>query len=64
MRSVSNGGALKLELQILSNLASRSRERNREHARRTRMRKKAQLATLQMRVAELQTEVSSTQSFV
>lgn len=35
----------------------RSRERNREHARRTRMRKKAQLATLQLRVAELQTEV-------
>merc|ERR1712072_1390896 len=34
----------------------RSRERNREHARRTRQRKKAQLQTLQSRVAELQEE--------
>ena len=34
----------------------RSRERNREHARRTRQRKKAQLQTLQQRVAELQEE--------
>ena len=34
----------------------RSRERNREHARRTRLRKKAQLASLQLRVTELQTE--------
>mmetsp|Transcript_9300 Transcript_9300/g.27846 ORF Transcript_9300/g.27846 Transcript_9300/m.27846 type:complete len:255 (-) Transcript_9300:73-837(-) len=34
----------------------RSRERNREHARRTRQRKKAQLQTLQARVAELQEE--------
>mmetsp|Transcript_5161 Transcript_5161/g.16237 ORF Transcript_5161/g.16237 Transcript_5161/m.16237 type:complete len:303 (+) Transcript_5161:46-954(+) len=34
----------------------RSRERNREHARRTRLRKKAQLASLQVRVTELQAE--------
>ena len=34
----------------------RSRERNREHARRTRQRKKAQLQTLQSRVQELQDE--------
>ena len=34
----------------------RSRERNREHARRTRLRKKAQMATMQQRVAELQAE--------
>ena len=34
----------------------RSRERNREHARRTRQRKKAQLQVLQSRVAELQEE--------
>ena len=34
----------------------RSRERNREHARRTRLRKKAQMATRQQRVAELQAE--------
>eukprot|EP00635_Sarcinochrysidales_sp_CCMP3193_P005812 CAMPEP_0118890416 /NCGR_PEP_ID=MMETSP1166-20130328/888_1 /TAXON_ID=1104430 /ORGANISM="Chrysoreinhardia sp, Strain CCMP3193" /LENGTH=239 /DNA_ID=CAMNT_0006829029 /DNA_START=184 /DNA_END=903 /DNA_ORIENTATION=+ len=34
----------------------RSRERNREHARRTRLRKKAQLASLQLRVSELQSE--------
>ena len=34
----------------------RSRERNREHARRTRQRKKAQLQTLQGRVQELQDE--------
>jgi len=34
----------------------RSRERNREHARRTRQRKKAQLATLQGRVTQLQEE--------
>ena len=34
----------------------RSRERNREHARRTRLRNKAQMATMQQRVAELQAE--------
>ena len=34
----------------------RSRERNREHARRTRLRKKAQMAAMQKRVAELQEE--------
>lgn len=35
---------------------ARSRERNREHARRTRLRKKAQLQALQSRVKELQEE--------
>jgi len=35
---------------------SRSRDRNREHARRTRLRKKAQLQTLQNRVKDLQDE--------
>ena len=35
---------------------SRSRDRNREHARRTRLRKKAQLQALQSRVKELQEE--------
>jgi len=35
---------------------ARSRERNREHARRTRLRKKAQLQLLQTRVKELQAE--------
>jgi hypothetical protein len=33
---------------------ARSRERNREHARRTRLRKKTQMEALQLRVAELQ----------
>jgi hypothetical protein len=35
---------------------ARSRERNREHARRTRLRKKAQLEALQSRIKELQEE--------
>lgn len=35
---------------------ARSRDRNREHARRTRLRKKAQLQSLQKRVTELQDE--------
>ena len=35
---------------------ARSRDRNREHARRTRLRKKAQLQALQTRVKELQDE--------
>ncbi len=35
---------------------ARSRDRNREHARRTRLRKKAQLQALQARVKELQDE--------
>jgi len=34
----------------------RSRERNREHARRTRLRKKAQMQMMQARVAELHAE--------
>jgi hypothetical protein len=35
---------------------ARSRDRNREHARRTRIRKKAQLAALQIKVARLEAE--------
>ena len=40
---------------------ARSRERNREHARRTRLRKKAQLQVLQGRVKELQEELTNTE---
>lgn len=45
-----------LETLTTEERLQRSRERNREHARRTRMRKKAQLATLQSRVTQLRTE--------
>ena len=46
----------RLEGMSVEDRLRRSRERNREHARRTRQRKKAQLQTLQSRVAELQEE--------
>ena len=44
------------ELEDAGERLARSRERNREHARRTRLRKKAQLQALQSRVKELQEE--------
>ena len=42
--------------QDASSRLARSRDRNREHARRTRIRKKAQLAALQTKVARLEAE--------
>ena len=39
-------------------LLRHSRERNREHARKTRLRKKAHLESLKVKLSELQSEVS------
>jgi hypothetical protein len=55
-RATSANGASKNREQDAASRLARSRDRNREHARRTRIRKKAQLAALQIKVARLEAE--------
>jgi hypothetical protein len=50
------GTSSKNREQDAASRLARSRDRNREHARRTRIRKKAQLAALQIKVAHLEAE--------
>ncbi|KAJ1445412.1 hypothetical protein M885DRAFT_549992 [Pelagophyceae sp. CCMP2097] len=57
-RKIDNVAPDLLDDAILEDRLLRSRERNREHARRTRLRKKEQVSTLQARCAELQGEAS------
>jgi hypothetical protein len=56
LRAPGNSSTIKHTEQDAASRLARSRDRNREHARRTRLRKKAQLAALQEKVALLEAE--------